>query len=183
MPDKSSENMNTALRYIAGRKAAEEALGFLAHVSATVQKTTALKDVVPAVAKACVPFLASGASLGALATHSQLVVQSPTEFSAALEELRALAEERGAEPLVISTHEALVKKADPHHLDLLRQWNAGSALALPLDYRGVRGGHLVLVRGDKHRRGAFSPGDVALTTEVADKVAAFNAFATHREEG
>lgn len=177
-PENPTENWNTALRYIAGRKAAEESLGFLAHVSATVQQTTELKDVVPAVAKTCVPFLASAISLGALATHSQLVVQSPAEFSAALEGVRELAEQAGGRRVVISGHEGLVKQTEPGHLDLLRQWRTDSAVALPLNYRGIAGGHLVLLRGEGHRRGPIGPSDLALASEVADRVAAFNAFAT-----
>ncbi|MFF4604893.1 GAF domain-containing protein [Streptomyces sp. NPDC001339] len=174
----STENWNTALRYIAGRKAAEESLGFLAHISATIQRAADLREVTPAVAKSCVPFLASALSLGALATHSQLVVQSPAEFSTALDNVRGLAEDNGGETLVISGHDGLVKQTDPSHLDRLRQWNAESAVGIPLVYRGVRGGHLVLLRGQGHRRGPISPGDLALISEVADRVAAFNAFAT-----
>ncbi|MYW19887.1 hypothetical protein GT039_31000, partial [Streptomyces sp. SID2955] len=75
-------------------------------------------------------------------------------------------------------HEGLLKKSDPGHLSLLSQWRATSAVALPLAYRGVRGGHLVVLRGEGHRRGPISPGDLALVSEVADRVAAFNAFAT-----
>lgn len=176
--ENTTENWNMALRYIAGRKAAEESLGFLVHLSSGIQQTAATKDVVPALAKICVPFLASAISLGALATHSQLVVQSPAEFSAALEGVRRLAETDGDRRIVISGHEGLAKETDPAQLDLLRQWKVDSAVALPLDYRGVRGGHLVLVRGAKHRRGAFGPADLALAGEVADRVAAFNAFAT-----
>ncbi|ARP73358.1 hypothetical protein LK07_30240 [Streptomyces pluripotens] len=173
----TTENWNTALRYIAGRKAAEEALGFLAHITATVQRAADIEEVVPAVAKACVPFLGSALSLGTLATHSRLVVQSPAEFSTALEGVRSLAEDRD-EPLVISGHEGMAGQTDPGHLDLLRQWKAESAVRLPLVYRGVRGGHLVLLRGPKHRRGQIGPADLALVSEVADRVAAFNAFAT-----
>ncbi|GAA2424867.1 hypothetical protein [Streptomyces glaucus] len=172
----STENWNTALRYIAGRKAAEESLGFLAHISATVQQTPQLKEVVPAVAKACVPFFASAVSLGALATHSQLVVQSPTGYSTALEGVRNLLSENGTEKIVISAHEGLVKQTDPGHLTRLRQWQAESAVALPMTYRGVHGGHLIALRGEEHRRGPISPSDLALISEVADRVAAFNAF-------
>ncbi|GHE14735.1 GAF domain-containing protein [Streptomyces alanosinicus] len=174
----STENWSAALRYIAGRKAAEESLGFLVHISTAIQQAPQLKEVVPAVAKACVPFLASAVSLGALATHSQLVVQSPTEYSTALEGVRGLITEAGDQKLVISEHEGLLKQTDPGHLPLLRQWRASSAVAVPLTYRGLRGGHLVVLRGDGHRRGPISPGDLALISEVADRVAAFNAFVT-----
>ncbi|MFI9617002.1 hypothetical protein ACIHCM_35965 [Streptomyces sp. NPDC052023] len=176
----SHENWNTALRYIAGRKAAEESLGFLAHISATVQQTPQLKEVVPAVAKACVPFLASAVSLGALATHSQLVVQSPTGYSTALEGVRGLLSGNGTGKLVISTHESLAQQTDSDHLARLRQWQADSAVALPMTYRGLHGGHLIALRGPEHRRGPISAADIALISEVADRVAAFNAFVTQR---
>jgi hypothetical protein len=174
----STENWNTALRYIAGRKAAEESLGFLAHISATVQQTPQLKEVLPAVAKACVPFLASAVSLGSLASHSQLVVQSPTGYSRALEGIRDLLSEGGTQKIVISTHEKLAKQTDPGHLTRLRQWQADSAAALPITYRGLYGGHLIALRGESHRRGPIGPADLALLSEVADRVAAFNAFVT-----
>ena len=180
--ESSTENWGTALRYIAGRKAAEESLGFLAHVSATIRTTAGLTDVVPAAAKACVPFLASGISLDAPATHAEAVVQSRDEFAKALEGVRGLAAD-SARQLVISEHEGLAAKTDPDHLAQLREWGADSAVALPLEFRGVTAGHLVLVRGSAHRRGALGPGDLALVTEVADRVAAFNAFATHLPAG
>ncbi|MCQ8769488.1 hypothetical protein [Streptomyces telluris] len=181
--ENSTENWTTALRYIAGRKAAEESLGFLAHISATVRGTVGAADVVPAAAKACVPFMASAVSLDAPATHSGPVVQSPAEFSAALDGVRALALKGSGPQLVISGHEGTAKQTDPAHLELLREWGADSAVALSLDYRGVPGGHLVLVRGEAHRRGPLGPGDLALVSEVADRIAAFNAFATHAAAG
>lgn len=177
-PENPTENWNTALRYIAGRKAAEESLGFLAHVSTTIQQTTQLKEVLPAVAKVCVPFLGSAVSMGSLAMHSQLVVQSPTEFSTALESVRGLVGDNAGQRLVISGHEGLVKQTDPGHLTLLQQWKVDSAVGLPLNYRGLRGGHLFLLRGQGHRRGPISPSDLALISEVADRIAAFNAFVT-----
>ncbi|MCS0639777.1 hypothetical protein NX801_29900 [Streptomyces sp. LP05-1] len=173
----NSENWNTALRYIAGRKAAEENLGFLVHISATVRQTPAPEDVLPAVAKACVPFLATAVSLDAPATPGRPAVQSPPELTRALDGVRKLAEAGSGRRLVISGHESLVKETDPDQLELLRQWEADSAAALPLDYRGVRTGHLVLLRAGGHRRGPIGPGDLALAGEVADRVAAFHAFA------
>ncbi|MGK5729158.1 hypothetical protein [Streptomyces sp. URMC 124] len=180
--ENSTENWTTALRYIAGRKAAEESLGFIAHVGATIRNTAGPADVVPAAARACVPFMASAVSLDAPATHSGPVVQAPDGFSAALDGVRALALKDAGPQLVISGHEGLAGQTDPAHLDLLRAWGADSAVALSLDYRGVAGGHLVLVRGAAHRRGPLGPGDLALIAEVADRVAAFNAFATQNEE-
>ncbi|WP_438290439.1 hypothetical protein [Streptomyces sp. HUAS TT7] len=178
--DSSTENWATALRYIAGRKAAEESLGFLAHISATIRNTAGLPDIVPAVARTCIPFLGSAISLDAPAVHPEPVVRSPDGLSAALDGVRTLAGSSGEQRIVISEHEGCAQLTDPRHLELLRGWKAGSAVAVTLDYRGVSGGRLVLVRGPEHRRGPIGPGDLALIDEVADRVAAFNAFATHR---
>lgn len=172
-----AQNWNTALKYIAGRKAAEESLGFVAHVSATVRDTEDAADVVPAVARACVPFFATAVSLEAEPTHGQAVFRGADELNAVAEALRALAAETGQPRLVISEHEGLAAKTDPRHLELLREGGGESAVVLSLAYRGLSGGHLVLVRQAKHRRGVFSPGDLALASEVADRVGAFNALA------
>ncbi|GAA0449835.1 hypothetical protein [Streptomyces olivaceiscleroticus] len=172
-----AQNWNTALKYIAGRKAAEENLGFVAHVSATVRETKDAADVLPAVARTCVPFFATAISLDAGPTGGQAVVQAPDELNTIVQTLRELAVETGQPQLVISEHEKLAKKTDPRHLELLREGNGDSAVVLSLDYRGLSGGHLVLVRAEKHRRGAFSPSDLALASEVADRVGAFNALA------
>ncbi len=176
--ESSAENWNTALKYIAGRKAAEESLGFLAHVGTTIRNTAGLPDVVPAVAAACVPFFGSAISVDSPATHPEAVVRSVGDFQAALAAVRTLAGDRPAETLVISGHESLAGRTDNDHLALLREHGADSAVAIPLRYRGVSGGHLVLVRAAQHRRGALSPGDLALATEVAGGIAAFTAFAT-----
>lgn len=182
MPGNSTEspveNWNTALKYIAGRKAAEESLGFLAHVSGTIRDTREIPDVIPAVAAVCVPFLGSAISLDAPATQDEPVVQCPAQFAAALEGVRTLARATTDAQFVISSHEGLAKRTDPEHLELLRGWDADSAVAVSLAFRGVPGGHLVLVRGAAHRRGPISASDLALISEVAGGVAAFTAFAT-----
>ncbi|MGA5821168.1 GAF domain-containing protein [Kitasatospora sp. NPDC094028] len=168
----------TALRYIAGRKTAEESLGFLAHVSATVRNTPELLDVVPAAAKACVPFFATAVLLEAPAVHADPVVHGPEESRPALRELLGAA--AGTEPrLVVSGHEGLAAQSDPQLRARLGEWGVDSAAVLRLEFRGVPGGRLVAVRGATHRRGPFSPGDLALLGEVADRIAAFNAFAAH----
>ncbi|GGX90997.1 hypothetical protein [Streptomyces anandii] len=172
-----AQNWNTALKYIAGRKAAEESLGFVAHVSATVRDTEDPAAVVPAVARACVPFFAHAVSLDAEPTHGQAVFQGPDELTAVTEALRGLAAETGQRQLVISEHEGLAAKTDPRHLELLREAGGDSAVVLSLAYRGLSDGHLVLVRQEKHRRGAFSPGELALASEVADRAGAFLALA------
>lgn len=172
-----AQNWNTALKYIAGRKAAEESLGFVAHVSTTVRDTEGAAGVVPAVARACVPFFATAVSLDAESTHGQAVYQGSDDLTAVIEALRGLAAETGQRQLVISEHEGLAPKTDPRHLELLREGGGDSAVVLSLAYRGLSGGHLVLVRQANHRRGAFSPGDLALASEVADRVGAFNALA------
>ncbi|MFI2782704.1 hypothetical protein [Streptomyces sp. ALB3] len=187
MPEKSqekpAEDWTTALRYISGRKAAEESLGFLAHVSSTIRSTVDPADVVPATAKACVPFFASAISLEAPAVHGEPVVQAPDEFAAALSEVRALADSAGRPRLVVSDHEGFSAETDPRLLEQLREWGVGSAVALALEFRGVPGGRLVIVRGPAHRRGPVGPGDLALVSEVADRVAAFNAFASRLPAG
>ncbi|MET7440143.1 GAF domain-containing protein [Streptomyces sp. NPDC005496] len=174
--ESSTQNWNTALKYIAGRKAAEESLGFVAHISTTVRETQDVADVVPAVARTCVPFFATGVSLDAGPGRDQAVVQAPDELAATLEALRALAIETEQRQIVVSEHEGLVGKTDPRHLELLREGGCDSAVVLSLAYRGLSGGHLVLARAAKHRRGPFSPGDLALACEVADRVGAFNAL-------
>jgi hypothetical protein len=101
------------------------------------------------------------------------------EFQAALAVVRDLAGERPDEELVISSHEKLASRSDAGHLALLRERGADSAASIPLAYRGVRGGRLVLVRGVQHRRGPLSPGDLTLLGEVAGGLAAFASFVLH----
>ncbi|MFF8032097.1 GAF domain-containing protein [Streptomyces sp. NPDC016626] len=172
-----TQNWNTALKYIAGRKAAEESLGFVAHISTTVRETEDMAGVIPAVARTCVPFFATAISLDAGPTHGRAVVQAPDRLAAVTEALRGLAAETEQRQLVVSEHEGLAGKTDPRHLELLREGGGDSAVVLSLAYRGLSGGHLVLVREAEHRRGAFSPADLALASEVADRVGAFNALA------
>lgn len=172
-----AQNWTTALKYIAGRKAAEESLGFVAHISTTVRETEDMEGVIPAVVRSCVPFFATAVSLDAGPTHGQAVLQAPDQLATVIEALRGLAAETEQRQLVISEHEGLTAQTDPRHLELLREGGGDSAVVLSLAYRGLSGGHLVLVREAKHRRGAFSPGDLALASEVADRVGAFNALA------
>ncbi|WP_030542501.1 hypothetical protein [Streptomyces albus] len=172
-----TQNWNTALKYIAGRKAAEESLGFVAHVSATVRDTGDAADVAPAVARACVPFFATAVLLDPAPALGEAVFRGTEDLTAVAGTLRGLAAEAGGRQLVISEHEGLAAKTDPRHLELLREGGGDSAVVLSLAYRGLSGGHLVLVRQATHRRGAFSPGDLALASEVADRVGAFNAIA------
>ncbi|MFC9006391.1 hypothetical protein [Streptomyces microflavus] len=187
MPEKSqekpAENWATALRYISGRKTAEESLGFLAHISSTIRNTTPPADVVPATANACVPFFASAMSLEAPAVHDKPFVQAPDEFAAALSQVHELADSADQPRFVVSDHEGFSAQSDPQLLEQLREWGIGSAVALELEYRGVQGGRLVIVRGPAHRRGPVGPGDLALISEVADRVAAFNAFASRLPAG
>ncbi|MEU5633263.1 hypothetical protein ACH47C_22445 [Streptomyces rishiriensis] len=175
--ESQTQNWNTALKYIAGRKAAEESLGFVAHVSATVRDTEDAAAVVPAVARTCVPFFAGAVSLDAETTHDRAVFHGSDELAAVVDALRGLAAETGQRQIVISEHEGLAAKTDPRHLELLREGGGDSAVVISLAYRGLSGGHLILVRQADHRRGAFSPGDFALACEVADRVGAFNALA------
>jgi hypothetical protein len=181
MPESATEspaqNWNTVLKYIAGRKAAEEALGFVAHVSTTVRDAAEEAGVIPAVARACAPFFAHAVLLDAETTHSRPVFQGTDELAAVVETLRKLAAETGERQLVISEHEKLTDKTDPRHLELLRAGGGDSAVVVSLAYRGLSGGHIVFVRQEKHRRGPFGPSDLALSSEVADRVGAFNAIA------
>jgi hypothetical protein len=173
----SAENWNVALKYIAGRKAAEESLGFLAHIGATIRRTPEPADVVPAVATACVPFFGSAISVDSPATQDDPVVRCVGDLHAALAAVRILAAEHPGEDLVISSHEKLVNRSHPGHLALLREQGGDSAAVVPLSFRGVRGGLLVLLRGAQHRRGPLSPGDLTLLGEVAGGIAAFTSLA------
>lgn len=174
--DSSRDNMKAVLQYIAGRKAAEQALGFLVSVSATIRTTADSREVAPAVVKTCVPFLATGFSVDVPAVHGESLVEAPDELVAAVEMVRSLVVATGEPELVISGHERLAPKTDPEHLELIRGLGADSAVAVELNYRGVKGGYLIAVRAEKHRRGAIGPSDVSLAIEVASGLAAFNAY-------
>lgn len=172
----STENMNTALKYIAGRKAAEESLGFLAHIGTTIRTTADPAEVLPAVTTACVPFFGSGISVES-PVAAEPVTRSVGDFAAALRVVRSMGPADPDEQIVISDHAGLRSRTDPARLALLREQGGDSAVALPLRYRGVHAGLLVLVRGPQHRRGPLGPGDLALLGEVAGGLAAFAAFA------
>ncbi|MER6443759.1 hypothetical protein [Streptomyces venezuelae] len=176
MPESKTDNWATALRYIAGRKAAEESLGFLAHVSALIRTTPEPDAVLTAVARACVPFFGSAVLLEAPALGGIPVTAGAEGPAAALPELLAAAGP-GQERVVFSDHEGLAGLDGTLAPDRLRERGADSGVGLRLSYRGVPGGRLALVRAGDHRRGPIGPGDLGLLGEVADRLAAFNAFA------
>lgn len=140
-----ADPLTTALRRMAGRKAAEESLGFLAETS----KALAASDYVEGVSEVCrliTPFLADWCS-----------VEINTDDAA-----HTLSTARGGS---IGGSDDLIRA-----LAIGERQNGGGhhALRLPFTTRDGDAGALLLVRDGG--RGAFGPADIALAEEVARRI-------------
>ncbi|HTK67077.1 MAG TPA: hypothetical protein VL595_32180 [Pseudonocardia sp.] len=169
--DSTRETWSAAIRYITGRKAAEESLGFLAHVSGLLDTQPEPAAWGRAVAQVCVPYLVSGVSID-IAGVDGPVVEPGGRFEPVLAMLRSAAAGADDTPFVISTHDKLV--------DVSRTV-AGvpdglSAAVVRLTFRDHVSGQLAVVRTPEHGKGPLGPADLAVLAELANRVALGNAY-------
>ena len=172
--DSTRETWTAAIRYITGRKLAEEALGFLAHVSGLLDAHADPADWGAAVAKSCVPYLASAVSID-IAGVPEPVISSGGRFDPTLRTLREIAAQSEANRLIVSEHEKLAGTAQSLPAGLSDEL-VGSAVVVGLVFRGCSSGSLALLRTPQHAKGAFGPADLALISELASRIALGNAF-------
>lgn len=169
--DSTRETWSAAIRYITGRKAAEETLGFLAHVSGLLDTQPEPAKWGRAVAQVCVPYLVSGVSIDITGVEGS-VVEPDSRFEPVLATLRSASAAADDTPFVISTHEKLadVSRTVADLPDGL------SAAAVRLAFRNHVSGYLVVVRTAEHSKGPIGPADLAVLTELANRVALGNAY-------
>lgn len=169
--DSTRETWSAAIRYITGRKAAEESLGFLAHVSGLLDTQPEPAKWGRSVAQVCVPYLVSGVSVDITGVDGP-VVEPDARFEPILATLRAAAEGTDDTPFVISSHEKLA--------DVTRtvaDVPAGlSAAVVRLTFRNHVSGQLAVVRTPEHSKGPIGPADLAVLAELASRVALGNAY-------
>lgn len=170
--DSTQETWTAAIRYITGRKSAEEALGFLAHISSLLDTDQGPAEWGRAVARVCVPYLAAAVSVDITGVDGP--VDEPADrFESTLRELRERAASSGEQVFVVSAHPKLAgtAQAPPE-----RDPSFGSAAVVRLAFRGRASGALVILRGPTHPKGPIGPADLALISELANRLALGNAF-------
>jgi hypothetical protein len=172
--DSTRETWTAAIRYITGRKSAEEALGFLAHVSGLLDADADPAGWGAAVAKSCVPYLGSAVSIDVTGL-AEPVTAPDDRFDPALHTLREAASLAEANSFVVSEHEKLAGtgRALP---DGVSDELVGSAVVVRLTFRGRTSGSLALLRTPQHPMGALGPSDLALISELAARLALGNAL-------
>ncbi|MDR6594575.1 GAF domain-containing protein [Saccharothrix longispora] len=180
----TQETWGVAIRYIVGRKSAEEALGFLAHCGAALSGTVDLDVSLREVARAGVAFLADVSRISLV--EGGVPAETVTEHVAGLDPAvvaRQLAFlDDGAAgsgdrtPDVLAEGHPVVyaesggsateeSRSDAAELGVL------SALLIPLSVRGRLVGTLTLVRAGARKKTGFGPSDVALAGELGRQVA------------
>jgi len=169
--DSTRETWSAAIRYITGRKAAEESLGFLAHVSGLLDTQPEPAKWGRSVAQVCVPYLVSAVSIDITGVDGP-VVEPDSRFEPVLATLRTAASASDDTPFVISSHEKLA--------DVSRTGAdvpAGlSAAVVRLTFRNHVSGQLAVVRTPEHNKGPIGPADLAVLGELASRVALGNAY-------
>jgi hypothetical protein len=173
--DSTQETWTAAIRYITGRKAAEEALGFLAHISSLLDVGPEPADWGRSVALACVPYLGSAVSID-ITGVADPVLAPDERFEPALCTLREVASRADETTFVVSDHPKLAGTAHALPEGDVPATLVGSAVVVRLAFRGRGSGQLVIVRTPRHPRGAIGPADLALISELASRLALGNAF-------
>lgn len=135
------------VRYIAGKKRAEEALGFVSACASALEQSTDLADGLQATVDRCVPLLGTSCLI-------------EVSGSAAAPLARATAGADGPLPSVETATVAATRAPSDDEV---------TALACGLDYAGQRYGRLVVARLSTNGEGApvFDDFDRALVSEVA----------------
>lgn len=169
--DSTRETWSAAIRYITGRKAAEESLGFLAHVSGLLDSQPEPAKWGRSVAQVCVPYLVSAVSVDITGVDGP-VVEPDSRLEPVLATLRKAAASTDDTPFVISSHEKL---ADVNRT-VADIPEALSAAVVRLTFRNYVSGQLAVVRTAEHSKGPIGPADLAVLTELANRVALGNAF-------
>lgn len=150
------------MRYIVGRKRAEEALGFLAAVSDAIESTTASDAAVSRIAELTVPFLADWC-----AVHRPCA-EGPAEPLA-----RAV--RPGIEPAKIQALERWLGPPVPGDEsgaggDPASRLDVVVALSFPVDFRGRRLGVLTLARLEREGAAPYRAAELALARELARRL-------------
>jgi hypothetical protein len=173
--DSTQETWTAAIRYITGRKSAEEALGFLAHVSALLDADSEPAVWGRSVARACVPYLGSAVSIDVTGVADPVL--APDErFEPGLHTLRQIASRAQQATFVVSDHPKLTGSAHTLPAEDASVTFVGSAAVVRLAFRGRPSGQLVVVRNPQHPKGVIGPADLALISELASRLALGNAF-------
>lgn len=165
-PASDANPMTVALKYIASRKAPEESLGFLARVSETLAAPRPFGALLADALALAVPFLADAVSVDAPSGHLADAV-GPALRDRTQSILRCAA----AQDASLETWFDL-RAQDGGTAAELVQLGVRSAIVVPLTIRGERAGTLTLLRGDAETRRPFGPADLALSEELARRVAA-----------
>ncbi|WP_112261436.1 GAF domain-containing protein [Lentzea terrae] len=179
----TQETWGVAIRYIVGRKSAEEALGFLAHCGAALSGTVDLDVSLREVARASVAFLADVSRISLV--DGEVPAETVTEHVVGLDpavvarQLAFFAD--GAAGLGDRTPDVLAEgkqvvyaesggsateksRSDAAELGVL------SALLIPLSARGRMFGTLTLVRAGVRKKAEFGASDVALAGELGRQI-------------
>ncbi|MGH3828590.1 MAG: hypothetical protein ACRDQX_15685 [Pseudonocardiaceae bacterium] len=173
--DSTQETWIAAIRYITGRKAAEEALGFLTHISSLLDAEQEPVEWGRSVARACVPYLGSAVSVD-IAGVRDPVLEPDERFEPALRQLRAAASYNGEAASVISDHPKMASIARAAPAEDVPATLFGSAAVVRLVFRSHASGYLAVLRTPEHPKGAIGPADLALISELASRLALSNTF-------
>ncbi|MBB5953674.1 GAF domain-containing protein [Saccharothrix tamanrassetensis] len=178
----TQETWGVAIRYIVGRKSAEEALGFLAHCGAALTRTPDLGAALRDVTRASVAFLADIGRISLVegeelveSTREHVAGLDPAVVDSQLDFLDDGAAGRGDRtPDVLAARRTAVyaPSGSVAAASLAEAEERGvlSALLVPLVVRGQVFGVLTLVRAGVRKKAEFGAADVALAEELARQI-------------
>ncbi|MGH3170771.1 MAG: hypothetical protein ACRDN0_33475 [Trebonia sp.] len=184
--DTSTPNdWSRALRYVAGRKAAEETLGYLAHVThllSTASESDTIQQIFQAVAEASVPMLgtASWIVMSAPAHQPGLPVQCPAAAPLLTSQNVNLFLGNAATPFAAGNADV------PEHMlglsrgssELLASTGFPAVAAAPMLFQRSHHGFVIAGRGPDHPRPTIQARDVALVGQLAQLLALYTSYSS-----
>lgn len=148
MPTK--QQYSGAVRYIVGKKRAEEALGFQSACAVALEQSTSLEDGLQTVAELCVPILGAWCAIEIPRGDDE----APLSVSAG-----AVSSSVSEEALSLVPASVADVRAAPG--------GEASMVSCGLDYEGLRYGQLIVARDDDDEPAAIDAFDLALVSELS----------------
>lgn len=186
----TSPDWSRALRYVAGRKAAEESLGYLAHVTHLLSSSSendTIQRTFQGVVEASVPILGTAAYIVMNTSGHQAspelpvqCLQCPATASPLVPQEVLLFLDNAAKPLAAGNVDV------PDHMlgasssssKLLVSTGLAAVLAAPMLFQRSHHGFVIVARSPSHPRPAIQARDVALIGQLARLLAMYTSYSS-----
>lgn len=192
LQDKTTSNdWSRALRYVAGRKAAEESLGYLAHVMhllSSAPENNTIQRTFQDVAEASVPMLGTAAWIVMSTPASQPSAEHRVQFPPTAPQLTSQevqsSLDNAKKPVAMGNVDVPGPMLGPSAGGgkLLDRTGLASVLAAPMLFRRSHYGFVIAGRGPAHPRPTIQPRDVALAGQLAQLLALYTSYSSRPED-